>query len=846
MKKKLLGVLGLSALVLMTSCDKQELANVDKSPEAVNGKGIVFQIAETPGTKAEFDEFDPATGGQFGSKWYADYDRIGIIFNSNSIVMSHSITTAPLGVAAEAAWYSRADKTTNTSSHVNQFKASASGKIGYFVASCDDDVLKYAAEGDVKFRAFWSPVKSGSTWDATFTRDATSSVADGKVVMPTLSDQIQLNAAGNGISEKGFMYSETSKKVAAGDILADNSISKDRLSLSFNHAHPFVYFKITSTEDETNAAYIAKYGKEFERYGKLKSVKMESKGSTIPVVAASKLDYGNATFNMIGTTLSPKAITVDATAANLKSDITVKMGDGTPTGLAWSNDYYAFMAINNIDRKVFRDATPAAKDALEITYAFENIVLLDKAATNEDWAVTVDPADASKTTGVWRAAPKMEIENLPYIVFKDKVATTDFVLQLNTPFPAGTLASIVVDGTDANAGKKVVIFGGVEYLLSDIIGLISKVDLTDADYATVNKFTALTDVTLLKETSLPAGAFSTITTLRYLNLPLVSEVKSTALNSTSNALEQVYMPSFNFSPLESKIVRDNVLKEASLKKADVSGSDYIGLSYIQEKLSFENFVVLESAVIAKGVELGEGAFKDCKKLKEVNFEDANPGFITSSLGAKVGNYIFQGCEALVSVKLPSAMVILSEGLFKDCDALTTITGVENVTTIMKGAFSGCVGLTYMNAAKASIIETDAFSDCTKLVKNNSAAAGLTFPELLILNERTFKGCTALVKVKLPKVVTVNCVKGVNATTPVAVTDAPFAGTNALDEIECASIFTVNGLAAFKDAPATVKLYVNKDQQGVGFDLKSFDWTDNSVKPAEKRTTTFKAIARITY
>lgn len=834
-KNYLLGVLGISALALMTSCDKQEFANIDKAPETINGKGITFQIAENLGTKGEFQPFDPTAGGQFGSAWYSDYDRIGIIFdNPASVVSLHA--DAPLKIGTSS-WYARAINGTPTESVVNQFKASASGNKGYFVASCDDDVLKYAAIGNVKFRAFWSPTPTGKTWNDVFT--LTGNVVDGKVLMPTLNDQVQLNAEGHGIAEKGFMYSQTEKTIAESDINFDNSISKDRLLLSFNHAHPFLYFKIKSTEDETNSRYIDKYGQEFERYGKLESVKMESKGSDSPAVNKSILDYGNASFNMIAATLGADAITVDATTANLKSDITVKMG-AAGAGLDWSNDYYAFMAINNIDRTKYRD--DVATDALEITYVFKNITLKKEASTNKDWKVE----DGGKN--VWYPAPEMDIEAVPYIIFKDQVQTSKFVLQLNSPFAPGDLSSIVKDGTAGNNGSKVIVFGGIEYKISEIIGLISKVDLTDGDYTTVNTFTALTDVTLLKETSLPAGAFGSISTLKYLNLPLVSSVNSTALNNINNALEEVYMPSFNFSPLESKVVRDNVLKAASLKKTDVSGSDYIGLSYVQEKLSFEGFKLLEGAVIQNGVQLGEGAFKECEKLTDINFEVANPGFIPVANGAKVGNYIFEGCKVLTSIKLPDAMVVLSEGLFKDCEKLTTITGVDKVTTIMKGAFNNCKALVYINAANARVIEVDAFNGCRSLLANSATSTnGLTFPELTTLNERTFKGCEALLTVKLPKVSAVNCVNSADGVQSVtAADDAPFAGTTNLAEVECASIFTVNGVAAFKDTPTAVKLYVHRDQPGVGFDLKSFSWTNNSVSPAEKLTATFKAIARITY
>lgn len=78
---------------------------------------------------------------------------------------------------------------------------------------------------------------------------------------------------------------------------------------------------------------------------------------------------------------------------------------------------------------------------------------------------------------------------------------------------------------------------------------------------------------------------------------------------------------------------------------------------------------------------------------------------------KVGA-VFNKCNAITSVTIPSSVTSIGEMAFLLCSSLTSVTIPNSVTTIGQGAFGGCTGLTSVTIGSGvTSIGNYAFCDC---------------------------------------------------------------------------------------------------------------------------------------
>ncbi|MGN0468669.1 MAG: leucine-rich repeat domain-containing protein, partial [Acutalibacteraceae bacterium] len=117
-----------------------------------------------------------------------------------------------------------------------------------------------------------------------------------------------------------------------------------------------------------------------------------------------------------------------------------------------------------------------------------------------------------------------------------------------------------------------------------------------------------------------------------------------------------------------------------------------------------------SVTIRKGIGYYSSAYSDCKKLKEVVFEEGKTYVIYS---------LFSGCSALEKVELPTSVVTITSKAFSECRSLKDI-DLSNITKIESGAFAHCSSLAEVNLPKIREIQTDAFLGCLNLRKVNTA------------------------------------------------------------------------------------------------------------------------------
>ena len=80
---------------------------------------------------------------------------------------------------------------------------------------------------------------------------------------------------------------------------------------------------------------------------------------------------------------------------------------------------------------------------------------------------------------------------------------------------------------------------------------------------------------------------------------------------------------------------------------------------------------------------GYGAFVDCKGLISIDI----PNSVTN-----IGDYAFYGCTGLTSIVIPNSVLSIGQGTFEGCSGLTYVVIPNSLTTIGYGPFYKCTGL----------------------------------------------------------------------------------------------------------------------------------------------------------
>lgn len=794
MKKNLL-IAGAMAL-LLAGCSQDEFEQSGSTPN-VQGKGVTFatSIYEGAGTRAAYEPFQNV----FNHNWYADQDKIGVFYKKNTSVDVFSGQTALEINNTSGGWMGLAN---TAASNSFEFKATASGTRGYFVANGDNNTLWLKAPADADkgyteaempvFRAYWPLENTGRT-------DFAPAVANKiNISAYAANAQEQSTIDGHGIAEMAFMVSESDTKSTYDP--NDNSVAKDRFALSFKRISPIVYFKIKTggADDPTlNREYENDYAKGlFARFGNLMSVKLEAEGNGS--IAASNLTFNSdATWDIAADKVYDPKDAFDEGTSGAGSTITTTMNSST--GLQWSNDAVAYMVVANVKRDAYR--TAGKKEKVTATYAFDKIVLKTSVETDKDWAYTgTDPK--------WVGFPTeagYNLDNEPYIAYE--FTSGDYALEVNPSFK-GKLADLFdVDGNLKGIQKS----GGTAINKTDIKHFVSKVNITAAEDFAVIQSLPLTNVTLLENSTLPAEAFKGLNNLVYLNLPKVTTV--TNVNAfPENNYTKVYMGSYDFSDkagTNQTAVRDRLLLQAHLVEADIAAVANIAAGFPTSGVTFTGFANLKKITIKPGAVIGGAAFKGCSSLELVQFPKGVTGASANLLEG--ANSQFMNCVALPAISISNT--VIPDLAFSGCTILEAIVGGNGKaivpTAIGVSSFKDCKAIEDMDLSQAATIGASAFEGCTSLAGNNKLNAART---VLYVNavehvsDKAFKGCTALEYISFAKATTI----GVDI----------LAGTSTIKEIEFLKPFTVDSTVktasttSFFGTTTNTKLFCANAQTGV--------------------------------
>lgn len=112
----------------------------------------------------------------------------------------------------------------------------------------------------------------------------------------------------------------------------------------------------------------------------------------------------------------------------------------------------------------------------------------------------------------------------------------------------------------------------------------------------------------------------------------------------------------------------------------------IGSQYTEvENMALKNKIRLKTALLAPGIRsVGIQSFSGCTSMHTVSFGKLE----------KIQREAFLGCTRLKEVQIPGSVSYLGEGAFRDCKRLEEVSFHQSaaITVIKKETFQGCAGL----------------------------------------------------------------------------------------------------------------------------------------------------------
>lgn len=249
--------------------------------------------------------------------------------------------------------------------------------------------------------------------------------------------------------------------------------------------------------------------------------------------------------------------------------------------------------------------------------------------------------------------------------------------------------------------------------------------------------------------------------------------------------------------------------------------------------------------------IGEGAFKGCVKLENINLE--LPSLTT------LGNYTFYGCSSLKAISLHDNLTSIGRSAFYQCASLTSVdmhsTAVESVGMY---AFFGCTALkTVKFGSDVETIGDYAFYKCSSLesvdipdsvtylgryafYKCQSLTSATLGEGITQINKSTFSGCVLLESVVIPETTKTigdyafyNCQSLSSLTLSegvVSVGDYAFAKNYSVTSLVLPQTLESIGRYAFMQCKSLTCVYLSKNikTMGVHAFYGCYNTTDNAV------------------
>ena len=171
----------------------------------------------------------------------------------------------------------------------------------------------------------------------------------------------------------------------------------------------------------------------------------------------------------------------------------------------------------------------------------------------------------------------------------------------------------------------------------------------------------------------------------------------------------------------SKLLGDNAMKVTQLSvNGYLNDADIITLQQmaggITEKGSLKSLNLSEATFTTTGKKVPDNIFRDCKNLQQVNLSNMT----------EIGKWAFKNC-ALTEITIPASVTIIQEEAFKDCSALKTLKFEAGTSE------------------KELVLKEEAFFGCGNM---DLANGGVLPSRIISIAARTFQGC-GITKLTLP-------------------------------------------------------------------------------------------------
>lgn len=694
--RKILFCAGL--LALAASCAETDLDTIGQSG-LENSNGITFQAVENeePTTKGGFEP----DGSSYIPFWYAEDDRIAVFGTYYNV---------KAGTGKE-----NGNNTFDATKYV-EYKATQSATKGWFTGINDDNTMVFKDDSEdaenkrSQFVAVYPKTLVDGGTVATFVSDKFTFSN-----LPALADQNQKDLNGAGIYENMIKYSVSREtwKSKSYDAVGE------KLDLDFKRPLPGLIFNTQNAKD-----YLTGENSAFGNLNKITVTMLGGKADGSDDSNASKITLNDDATLVVDVETGKGKIEPgsDGSAAS-EIELTIDPSNST-VGLPWSDDAVAFMVIAPVER--------TKTEYFTVKYDFKNISFTKTYSTDKSWKegfygpITLD---ASQET---------------YLV-TNEMSSNDRTLIINS----GNLDGIL------NATKDKVKWGNDEIDLTAFAEVICNVELTDEEIKILNGCGAsLKKITLAKNTAIPAGAFTALTNLVSIDMPMVETIAADAFGEmTSLTSLKLKSYPFNVAAVNTKLL----LK--SLEILDMSSIAKMAGGFGEASISFNKFTSLKEVTLKDGIKLSSNAFNGCTALTTVN------GIVELSTGA------FEGCTSLEAINISGTAI--PANAFKGCTALESVLYNKAAvvpTSVGASAFEDATAIEYMDLSQVASLGASAFSGCTKLVSPSatdniltvgaahipaSAFAGTAVKLVHFTNATSFgvdmfKGCTSLGQVKFDK------------------------------------------------------------------------------------------------
>lgn len=728
MKKELFTLA--SVALIFAGCANEDLLDIKTS--VAEGEGVTFGLIDGANTRGDINR-DPADN-KFKSYWNAEVDKISVAYfgvkkeGTGDLDVWNGINGATRGTNSEV-------ENKDLGATVAAYKATRTGRTGYFTANGPSELLTFEGETEASFRVFRANKAPLATTDLVYSSTVEN---EESMLLKVAAFDNQNQASAKAPFENFVMVADPIEGINSKELAVGES-----LDLSFERAFSGLAFSTKGYDADT--------------YGKLKSITV--------TLTTNNIAWNDAN----GTVdIAKKGENGKWTLASGSGVKTAKLTLNSPTGLEWSDDNYAFMQILPVARAEaenytvafeFENGTVTLQKSSSKSWEANNFYTIELDFTTQDYIVLgttlivnkdmpvlnegyIDGNTASSSITTFVSAVSLSPEQLAEL--KDKYTGIENLTLANPAADLGTNLANVTKGinitsltlTKATTAPVITSLAGLTTLdCPEVTSIpagaykgntvISKFKFPKVETIGADAFNGATNVTAIgcKDEVLVIGttddngnktsalteignsALAGLTGLIVIDAPSLTTLSEPFGYGVTNEWTKVLLPNYTW---DDAMVRTQLLNGSALTDIDLSGVSAIGGA---TGISLAGKANLAKVILSANTAVGAGAFKNAgTSASKLVIDNLNK--ITS-----VGDEAFSGCATLkAAIDFENTITTIGKDAFKG----TGITSFDftGITTIGEGAFQDAIGLTAVILNDVTALEKNVFKGANEIATMN--------------------------------------------------------------------------------------------------------------------------------